>query len=104
MSERPEIVPFEPSDRLCFLEVLLGMDGIFFKPSHFVTFRNFEGRTDCAISLILQKEHVEGRAREGSRSPAELTRSGQGIGHFGIEKSRCPGYVGYFTPLGFAGT
>jgi hypothetical protein len=78
MSERPEIVRFEPSDRLRCPEVLVGMDGIFPKPSHSVTFCNFEGRTDCAISLILLELHVGSPSREGVRWRTESTRSGQG--------------------------
>jgi hypothetical protein len=98
MSERPEIVPFDLSDRPCRPEILVGMDGIFSKPSHFVTFRNLEGQTDSAIYSIFQEKHVEGRSRESLRAPRELTRSGQGIGHFGVERSRCPNNVGGSAP------
>jgi hypothetical protein len=78
MSERPEISSFEPFDRLCCPGTLAGTDGIFSKPSYSVTFCNFEGQRDCAISLILQDELVEGRSRDSLRAPEELTRSGQG--------------------------
>jgi hypothetical protein len=77
MSERPEIVPFEPSDRLCCPGFLDGMAGIFAKPSHSVTFCNLEGKTDCPISLILLELHVGGPSRESVRWRTELTRSGQ---------------------------
>jgi hypothetical protein len=97
MSERPEIVPFEPSDRLCCPGVLAGMDGIFFKPSHSVTFCNLEGKTESTISLILQELRVGSPTREGVRCRTELTRSGQGIGHLRVKRSRCPGNVGGFA-------
>jgi hypothetical protein len=73
MSERPEIVPFDLSDRLCCPEALRGMDGIFSKLSDFVRFCKLEERTDCAITLILQEKHVGDCSGESLRSPQELT-------------------------------
>jgi hypothetical protein len=73
MSERPEIVPFELSDRLCCPETLPGTDGIFSKLSDFVRFCKPERGTDCAITLISQEKHVEDRSRESLRSLGELT-------------------------------
>jgi hypothetical protein len=73
MSERPQFVPFDLSDRLCCPGVLVGMDGIFSKPSHSVTFCNFEGQRDRAISPISQEKHVKGRSRESLRAPTEST-------------------------------
>jgi hypothetical protein len=62
MSERRKIVPFEPSHRLCCPEVLVGMDGIFSKPSDFVRFCKPVGRTELSIPLVCKEE----RAREPS--------------------------------------
>ncbi len=50
-----------------------GMGRIFLKPSHFVTFCNFAGQTDCAISSIFQEKHIEGRSRKSIRAPEKLT-------------------------------
>jgi hypothetical protein len=101
MRERLEIVPFEPSDRLYCPEILVRIDGIFFKPSNSVNFRQLERRTDCAISLIFQENHVEGHFRGSLRAPEELTRSGQRIGHCLSRKVAMCRYVGGFA-RGFA--
>jgi hypothetical protein len=81
MSDGLEIVLLDPSDRLCCPESLIGTDEIFSKLSDYVRFCKLEGQRDCAIYFILQEKGVEGRARESSRAPGELTPPGQGIGH-----------------------
>jgi hypothetical protein len=72
MGERRKIVPFKPSDRPCSCPGFSGgTAGIFFKPSHFVTFRNLERRPDLAMSLVLKEEclvDVPGRAYDRHRN------------------------------------
>jgi hypothetical protein len=72
MRERPEIVPFDLSDRLCCPEALRGMDGIFFKLSDFVRFCKLERRMDLAIPLVFQEERFEDLSRAGLRPPHEI--------------------------------